>query len=373
MKIILCALFLVAGSFLRAQEKAENLFIITTDGVRWNEIFNGADSLLLNNPNFVKDTALTKLLYWDNSPDERRKKLMPFFWNVIAAQGQLYGNRQKESKANVKNIYKISYPGYNELLSGYADPLPILNAPQNNRNKTVLQFLAEQPTFKDSVAAFTSWNVFPFILDKKENGLKENCGYQNTFDSTESNDVLDSVQADVMPKYKTRYDLLTFFTAKEYIKQHHPRVVFLSLGETDEFAHQGRYDLYLQQLTAVDKMIADLWYAAQTDPFYKGKTTFLISTDHGRGRAKKWTTHHTFIHGSGQIWLALLGNGIAPFGEMKEVKTVYQNQVAATAAFLLGQEFITARKTGEPIKLPSTKKESVASAAVSNSPTVAIK
>ncbi|MBL7748297.1 MAG: hypothetical protein JNM19_12750, partial [Chitinophagaceae bacterium] len=27
---------------------AENLFIITTDGFRWQEVFNGADSLLIN-------------------------------------------------------------------------------------------------------------------------------------------------------------------------------------------------------------------------------------------------------------------------------------------------------------------------------------
>ena len=374
MKTHLCFCFLLAATLVKAQEKAENLFIITTDGVRWNEIFNGADSLLLHNPALVKDTALAKLLYWDNKPEERRRKLMPFFWNVIAAQGQLYGNREKESKVNVKNIYKISYPGYNELLSGYADLLPILNAPQNNRNKTVLQFLAEQPTFKDSVAAFTSWNVFPFILNKGDRCVKQNCGYQKSLDSTESGYVLDSVQAGVIPKYKTRYDLLTFFTAKEYVRQHHPRVVFLSLGETDEFAHQGCYDLYLQQLNAVDKIIADLWYAVQTDPFYTGKTTFLISTDHGRGRGAKWTTHHTFIRGSAQIWLAMLGSGVAPIGEMQDVKTIYQNQVAATAAFLLGQEFITQRRTGEPIQLPVVRKEPVATiAAVPDTQTAANK
>src|SRR5438105_6442336 len=136
MKTYLCGLLLLIAPFLEAQEKVENLFIITTDGVRWNEIFNGADSLLISNPKFVKDTALAKLLYWDASAEKRREKLLPFFWNVIARQGQLYGNREKESKVNAKNIYKISYPGYNELLTGYADPLPILNAPQNNPNKT---------------------------------------------------------------------------------------------------------------------------------------------------------------------------------------------------------------------------------------------
>lgn len=355
MKTLLCSWLLFFASATNAQQKAENLFIITTDGVRWNEIFNGADSALIGNPGFVKDTALARLLYWDDAPEQRRKKLMPFFWNVIAAQGQLYGNRAKESRVNVKNVYKISYPGYNELLTGYADPLPILNAPQYNRNKTVLQFLAEQPLFKDSVAAFTSWNVFPFILNKKKKGIRQNCGYENMNDSTGGIAAVNEVQDKVEQKYKTRYDLLTFFTAKEYIRQHHPRVVFLGLGETDEFAHQGQYDLYLQQINEVDRMIADLWYAVQTDSVYRNKTAFLLSTDHGRGRAERWTTHHTFIRGSGEIWLALLGKGIAGLGEMQENKTVFQNQVAATAAFLVGEEFKSGRNTGRRIELPMTE------------------
>lgn len=336
-------------------QKAENIFIITTDGTRWQEVFNGADSLLLHNPKFVQDTALAAQLYWDASTLERRKKLMPFFWNVIAKQGQLYGNRERESRVNVRNLYKISYPGYNELLTGYADPLPILNAPQYNRNTSVLEYLNGLPSFKDRVAAFTSWNVFPFILNNRRCGLMENSGYAALNDTAEGVQLVNEVQDKVEQKYKTRYDLLTFFTAREYIRQHHPRVVFLSLGETDEFAHKGQYDLYLQQLANVDKMIAELWYYVQTDPFYKNNTTFLISTDHGRGRAEKWTTHHSFIRGSGEIWLAMLGKNITPAGEMQAVRTVYQGQVAATVAFLLGEEFRSRRTVGKPLPLPEAE------------------
>lgn len=336
-------------------QKAENIFVITTDGTRWQEVFNGADSALLHNAAFVGDTALSCQLYWDESITERRKKLMPFFWNVIARQGQLYGNRAKASKVNVKNIYKISYPGYNELLTGCPDPLPILNAPQYNRNTSVLEYLNGLPQYKGSVAAFTSWNVFPFILNNKRNKMVQNSGYASLTDTLQGAKIVNEVQDKVEQKYKTRYDILTFFTAKEYIKQHHPRVVFLGLGETDEFAHKGQYDLYLQQLSNVDKMIAELWYYVQTNPFYKDKTTFVISTDHGRGREEKWTTHHTFIRGSGEIWLALLGNGISPGGEMQYVKKLYQAQVAATVAFLLGENFQSNRSVAEPIALPKAE------------------
>jgi hypothetical protein len=335
--------------------KTENVFIITTDGLRWQEVFNGAEPFLLTNPNFVKDTAQTVALYGGSTAEERRRRLMPFFWRVLVGQGQLYGNRVKQSEVNVKNIYKISYPGYNELLTGFADPLPILNKPQYNRNRSILEHLNNLPAYGDSVAAFTSWNVFPFILNKKRNGMVQNCGYSSLHDTAESIRAITEVQEKLEHKYKTRYDALTFFTAKEYIRQHHPRVVFLGLGETDEFAHHGQYDLYLQQINAVDKMIAELWYFVQTDPFYRNNTTFIISTDHGRGRKQNWVRHHALVRGSGEIWLALLGNGIEPLGEMQEVKPVYQNQVAATVAFLLGEEFNPNCTIGKPLVLPTSE------------------
>src|ERR1700730_3075394 len=118
MKIaICCSLLLLACARIASQSlpETQNIFIITTDGFRWQEVFTGADSTLLNNASFVQDTALMKALYWDENPSVRREKLMPFLWNVVAEKGQLYGDRFFENKVNVKNLYKISYPGYNEI------------------------------------------------------------------------------------------------------------------------------------------------------------------------------------------------------------------------------------------------------------------
>src|SRR5690349_15859973 len=78
----------------------QNVFIITTDGFRWQELFSGADSVLINDESFTPDTSTLKALYWDPNPMERRKKLMPFLWNVIASKGQLYGNRYYDNKVN---------------------------------------------------------------------------------------------------------------------------------------------------------------------------------------------------------------------------------------------------------------------------------
>ena len=125
--LIICVIIFFNTSFilkpsLKIQiikdQPVKNLFIVTIDGLRWQEIFNGADPEIINDLKFTQDTALTKAMYWATTKKERRQKLLPFFWNVIAAKGSLYGNRKYHNNVNVPNIYNFSYPGYNEILTG---------------------------------------------------------------------------------------------------------------------------------------------------------------------------------------------------------------------------------------------------------------
>ena len=103
MKKILLLLLLAIETF--AQQKTENVFIITTDGFRWQEMFGGMDSALLNKKEFVRSKDRLKTTFGADDLEERRKKLLPFFWNTIAKEGQLYGNRWHNNKVNVMNHY----------------------------------------------------------------------------------------------------------------------------------------------------------------------------------------------------------------------------------------------------------------------------
>jgi hypothetical protein len=353
--ITFCILLFIAPS--HAQPPSQNVFIITIDGVRWQEIFKGADSLLLHNPGFVKDTGIMVQQYWHRDPEERRKKLMPFFWSVIAGKGQLMGNRDLNNKVNVANLYKISYPGYNEILTGYADLLLIPNLAVRNRNTNILQYLNRFKEYQGKVAAFCSWGIFPYILDETDKSFPVNAGYEMMGEDDSSNILINKVQQSVFNKNNTRHDLLTYECAKNYMKQHHPKVMYLGLGETDEFAHKGAYDTYLQKMNQADAMIAELWYYIQTSPFYKNNTSIIITTDHGRGRRSgNWNSHGFWVGGSGETWMALLGNGISPAGELKGKEQVYQKQVAATVASLLGVKFTSRHAFGKPIVLMPEKK-----------------
>lgn len=321
----------------------QNVFIITTDGFRWQEVFNGADSLLINDENYTPDAGTMKAVYWSSSPEERRKKLMPFFWNVIDKEGRLYGNRFFGNKVNVANDYSISYPGYNEIFTGNTNPSVSSNAKSPDPDVNILEYLNNKELFNGKVAVFTSWDVFPYILNEERSHLIINSGYQemNLTNSLREHMINRVQQEGVYDKTATRYDQLTFLAAKEYVQQQRPRVLYLGLGETDEFAHKGRYDLYLDQANQVDKMIADLWHWVQTTPGYKDNTTFIITTDHGRGsKSSKWQSHGEFIKGSSQTWLAIIGPHIQPLGEVKEEGQLYQQQIAQTIAHVLGEDFV---------------------------------
>jgi hypothetical protein len=320
---------------------SENVFIIITDGFRWQEVFNGADSSLINDEAFTSDTATLKSMYWANTKEERRKRLMPFFWNVIASKGQLIGNRDLNNKMNVANIYAVSYPGYNEIFTGTTDINISGNSKKNNPNINVLEYLESKEEFEGKIAVFSSWDVFPYILNRSRNNLAMNSGYEKLGNTDETSMMINKVQEKaIVNKTATRYDMLTYTTAKEYIKTNHPRVVVIGFGETDDFAHQKRYDLYLQQANQVDRMISELWHMVQTTPGYKDHTSFLITTDHGRGNTTRhWSSHGFFIDGSSQTWLAMMGPHIESLGERTEKQKIFNKQIAETIANLVGEDF----------------------------------
>ena len=100
--------FLLAITFITiaawSQKRPQNVIIITTDGFRWHELFKGMDSALANNPQYnQEDSELIYKKYWDSDYKERRKKLMPFFWNTIVSKGQVYGNRNYNNNVNNAN------------------------------------------------------------------------------------------------------------------------------------------------------------------------------------------------------------------------------------------------------------------------------
>ena len=352
-KTLVAALLLVCTAAFAQKHKTENVILVTFDGYRWQDLFTGADKVLINDTKQVKDTAKTKGLYWAATPQERRTRLMPFFWSTIVKQGILIGNRHLGSQMSLTNLYKFSFPGYNEIFTGHKDIRINSNNYGDNPNKNIFDFLAGQKEFEHKLVAIANWDAFPKIINAHRNEVPVYVNFKcsNTGASCGGVNYETWETSCPPPDPWAMVDTITYHFAKEYIHRNHPRFAFIGFDETDHYGHEGQYDAYLATANMLDNYMKDLWDMIQTDPQYKDKTTLIITCDHGRGHAGKkfWHHHGPLVRDAHQVWMAVIGPDTPAKGELSKGKHYYTNQIAATIAKFFGLNYTTDHSVGKAI------------------------
>jgi hypothetical protein len=328
--------------------------LVIADGVRWQEVFTGADPSLLNEEaggSWATSEEL-KSKYWDDDPDVRRGRLFPFLWETVATQGQIYGNQSRGSVARVTNPMWFSYPGYNEMASGAADPRINSNKYGPNPNVTVFEWLNSKPAFAGKVEVFATWATFADIFNGARSKLPIRAG-ATLVDERDTG----ARGALLSELYRTTtrlegadpYDSFLHVVLRDHLRSHRPRVLFVGYGDTDNFQHMGRYDSLLDTAHSFDGYVAELWKQLQSTPGYRDQTTLIISTDHGRGSgATEWRDHGADRKGSDAVWIGVIGPDTPPLGERRNVPVVTQSQIAATIAALVGEDFQTFNPMAAP-------------------------
>ncbi len=357
---------------LNAQDEPANLIIITTDGLRWQEVFNGMDFTLANNKKFNHgDSAYLYNKYGAATMPDRQGKLLPFITKTMGTKGLLFGNRFKENKVDVANPHWFSYPGYNEIFTGYPDSAINSNNYPANQHENVLAFLQKQKPYQNKVIAFGAWDAYNRILNEAASGFPVINGFESLSSilSDPQTKMLEQMLKDSYKPFKEAecLDVFTNTQAKYYLETKRPKVMYISYGETDEWAHEGNYSAYLDAANQVDAWVGQLWNWIQSTPGYKNNTYLLITTDHGRGFGHEWTDHGADVKGASSIWFGLMGpenesnlssvveamaspSGIIPnMGEQTTNQQLYQKQLAATMARLLGYQFTAAHPIAKAI------------------------
>ncbi|MCB1025633.1 MAG: phosphoglyceromutase [Acidobacteria bacterium] len=354
--ILILSIALLFASNLNAQYQTENVILITLDGVRHQEIFTGLDAQLYK---AIDKDAGEKAIFRKFSaatPSERRAKLMPFFWNVwMKSHGSIAGNISLKSEVKTTNNMLFSYPGYSEILTGEAhDDVIKSNARVQNRFPSYLQFLQKKLNLNaNQVAAFASWDAFNEIVTSDPNAFLVNAGYEECKDEDPAIQHLSRLQFETPTPFDTvRHDFYTFQLALAHMKKYGPRVTYIGLGETDDWAHVKRYDLVLNALHRTDNYFKELWEFVQTDERYRGKTSIIVTVDHGRGdSAEDWHDHGSDVPEARNIWTAFISPDVELRGEWRNSKTIYQNQIAATLTRLMGFDYSGQNlNAGKPIK-----------------------
>jgi hypothetical protein len=345
--LLVAVVFLFPDSAVAQRLKTRNVILITTDGFRWQDLFTGADPELMNRDNGgVGNTNALREAFWRETPEARREVLMPFMWNVIAKQGQIFGNQKKGSIVQVENGRNFSYPGYNEILTGFANSNINSNAKLPNPNPTVFEWLHNKPAFRGKVAVFSAWDVIPFIVNRQRAGFPVMGGWEPVPDKNpnDKEELLNDLIAQMTRANDAEVDdCLLFHAANEHFLKHKPRVFMVGFLETDHWGHAGRYDHVLQAAHRVDGFVRRLWETVQSLPAYRDKTTIVLTTDHGRGFApREWRNHGAAVTGAENIWMAFMGPDTPPLGERTNTARVTQSQVAATLAAFLGEDYHSA-------------------------------
>ena len=219
------ALAFAAVSTLLFAGDTHNIILVTADGLRWQEVFHGIDPLLASEKATHMDKADARRTKYSRETERAsREALMPFFWKQLAPQGAVIGN------VKVTNAYRVSYPGYSEILTGRAeDALIRNNDPIRNPNETVLEFLQRKLGLKkEQVALFASWDVFRQIGEHTEGSITINAGYQ-AFDQPNTPPRiadLSRLQFHMLsPWDEARHDYITYQMGLEYLQAVKPRVL----------------------------------------------------------------------------------------------------------------------------------------------------
>ncbi len=138
------------------------------------------------------------------------------------------------------------------------------------------------------------------------------------------------------PEAPTSGDELTFFIAREVMREFAPHLMLVNFWDMD-VAHWGSYSLYLQAVTKTDRLTGMLWDEIQSNPHYKDNTTVLVLPELGRdgdiNAANGFLNHRSGDASCRNMWMLAMGAGIKP-GETE--RPVHHIDVAATAASLLG-------------------------------------
>ena len=272
-----------------------SVVLIVLDGVRPAEFFRGISP-------FAKNRRAS----------QSSKKLMPYLRGELSQPGYLqsgqtllFGNRFAKGApaCRLDNNYGVSLPAYGHLLSGkrlpgirdnrFPGPLPGPSVPDR---------LVARGIAGEAIAVYASWGPIARVATERspreDAQIEINTGHQ---------------PGNARPRWKdARFDrdlqraLLQRLDPTRAGAQPAPRYLFAAFNDSDEWAHIGSYRRYIAAIRAQDGYIRSIVRAreAVATPANRGRTLYIVTTDHGRGRGRWWKSHGR-VPGSQYIWALL--------------------------------------------------------------------
>jgi len=293
---------------VRGAETPLSVVVITLDGVRWHEVFEGVDPKLASEHQMAPEAVVSA------------SELMPRLHALIDSRGAALGAPGHGATISASGPNFLSLPGYAELLSGRSATECADNQCAGAGVHTILEEMSAIAATGGEVAAVTSWSEIAKVTSL--NGCRAAVSSGRRAGANRELFAQDPEAARLLAVGETaprgvgdaefRPDALTADIAVHHLSRHAPRFLFLGLGEPDEFAHMNDYAGYLDSIRRADARIAEVDAELQRLEAHGTRTALFITADHGR--ADSFVNHGAPYPESARVWLVAAGSAIGARG-----------------------------------------------------------
>lgn len=283
-----------------ASAPALTIVLVTIDGVRWHEVFDGVDPRLAESHGLPAASVLSAA------------ELTPNLHRILATHGAALGAPGSGAPINASGPNFVSLPGYAELLSGRRSTDCKDNQCASSGRRTLFDdFGAEGARDGSQAVAFTSWPDIAKVASSR-GPFAEPAPRPDSF----------------------RPDALTADLAIQHLRARTPRFMFLGLGEPDEFGHQNDYAGYLNAIRYADRRIGEIDRILQGFAARGGRTALFVTADHGR--ADSFVDHGAKYPESARVWLIAAGSALHGKGLVAATKQRSLADLAPTVRQIAG-------------------------------------
>lgn len=306
----------------RPERPTQNVIFITLDGVRRREIFAGVDQAL---------AARFKL-----PPAEVRsaRDLVPNMYRLFFDEGTVLGDPRAGGGIAASGPRFVSLPSYVEMMTG---------APSGCWNNDCIPKM--RPTIAEELAAMSpAAPAAVFASWERVARAAAGSGARGSLMISAGREAGSNLSP--WPGHGAyRPDRATQDLALDYLREYEPRFLWISLGDTDEYAHHNNYPAYLNALRSADEFIGAVAQELDRMGERGERTAVIVTTDHDR--SANFADHGD--PGSGDVWLLARGPSIAPAGPIPTSAPRYLRDIAPTIRALLGLPARSCHDCGRPI------------------------
>jgi Metalloenzyme superfamily len=309
--------------------RTRNVIVITIDGARWQEIFNGVDAARARDAKLPPCDVVAA------------ETLLPNLHRYFIEGGVAVGAPgHAPMVASGPNF--VSLPGYREIFTGRPSTCTSNFCGAIGERTLLDELRAQQQLAPEQIAVITSWERIARAAALEPDAIAISAGRTHGARrellrvSPAASLLFDQASAaHAYPGWLDyRPDRYTAALALEYVVHERPRFLFVGLGDTDEYAHRGNYEGYLAALAAADRFVGQLMEALAAQGEYGAETAVLVTADHGR--AANFSSHGGGAPESSRVWLLAAGGAISPRGLVDASRVTRLADIAPTVRRMLG-------------------------------------